>query len=79
VTAFFVGLGLEVEGKRMFVEGEFLDRHRHPRLPDRDRRYCAHPTEVPGWSCRASSANHEPGSPARKPSELGLRNAPSRV
>jgi catechol 2,3-dioxygenase-like lactoylglutathione lyase family enzyme len=24
-TAFFVGLGLEVEGTRMFVEGEFLD------------------------------------------------------
>jgi hypothetical protein len=24
VTAFFVGLGLEVEGTRMFVEGEFL-------------------------------------------------------
>jgi len=25
VTAFFVGLGLQVEGTRMFVEGEFLD------------------------------------------------------
>lgn len=25
MTAFFVGLGLEVEGTRMFVEGEFLD------------------------------------------------------
>ncbi len=25
VTAFFVGLGLEVEGNRMVVEGEFLD------------------------------------------------------
>src|SRR6476620_5648799 len=25
VTAFFVGLGLEVEGTPMFVEGEFLD------------------------------------------------------
>jgi catechol 2,3-dioxygenase-like lactoylglutathione lyase family enzyme len=25
VTAFFVGLGLEVEGTRMFVEGDFLD------------------------------------------------------
>ena len=25
VTAFFVGLGLEVEGARMFVEGEFLE------------------------------------------------------
>jgi catechol 2,3-dioxygenase-like lactoylglutathione lyase family enzyme len=25
VTAFFVGLGFEVEGTRMFVEGEFLD------------------------------------------------------
>jgi catechol 2,3-dioxygenase-like lactoylglutathione lyase family enzyme len=24
-TAFFVGLGFEVEGTRMFVEGEFLD------------------------------------------------------
>lgn len=25
VTALFLGLGLEVEGTRMFVEGEFLD------------------------------------------------------
>jgi catechol 2,3-dioxygenase-like lactoylglutathione lyase family enzyme len=25
VTALFIGLGLEVEGTRMFVEGEFLD------------------------------------------------------
>ncbi len=25
VTAFFVGLGLEVEGTRAFIEGEFLD------------------------------------------------------
>jgi catechol 2,3-dioxygenase-like lactoylglutathione lyase family enzyme len=24
-TAFFVGLGLEIEGPRMFVEGEFLN------------------------------------------------------
>jgi catechol 2,3-dioxygenase-like lactoylglutathione lyase family enzyme len=37
VTAFFVGLGLEVEG-RTFVEGEFLDTvSGHPRLPHRDR------------------------------------------
>ena len=37
VTAFFVGLGLEVEN-RMFVEGEFLEHgHRHSRFSDRDR------------------------------------------
>ncbi len=37
VTAFFVALGLEVEG-RTFVEGEFLDTGlRHSRLPHRDR------------------------------------------
>src|SRR6266545_8128919 len=37
VTAFFVALGLEVEG-RTFVEGEFLGHGlRHSRLPHRDR------------------------------------------
>lgn len=73
-TAFFVGLGLEVEG-RGFVEGEFLDT------------VCGIPdsrTEVvmlrpPGGGTRLELArfvrpDHEPGSPDAMPNELGLRN-----
>jgi catechol 2,3-dioxygenase-like lactoylglutathione lyase family enzyme len=54
VTAFFVGLGLEVEG-RMFMEGEFLDTVCG--IPDSRTEIVmrGRPTEVPGWSCRASS------------------------
>ena len=74
VTAFFVGLGLEVEG-RMFVEGEFLDT------------VCGIPnsrTEIVmlrppdgGTGLELSSfvrPDHEPGSPAAMANELGLRN-----
>jgi catechol 2,3-dioxygenase-like lactoylglutathione lyase family enzyme len=74
VTAFFVGLGLEVEG-RQFVEGEFLDT------------VCGIPnsrTEVvmlrpPGGGTALELAtfvrpNHEPGSPFAMANELGLRN-----
>jgi catechol 2,3-dioxygenase-like lactoylglutathione lyase family enzyme len=73
-TAFFVGLGLEVEG-RTFVEGEFLDT------------VCGIPdsrTEVvmlrpPGGGTRLELArfvrpDHEPGSPTAMANELGLRN-----
>jgi catechol 2,3-dioxygenase-like lactoylglutathione lyase family enzyme len=73
-TAFFVGLGLEVEG-RTFVEGEFLDT------------VCGIPgarTEVvmlrpPDGGARIELArfvrpDHEPGSPAAMANELGLRN-----
>src|SRR3712207_9584204 len=73
MTAFFVGLGLEVEG-RTFVEGEFLDT------------VCGIPdsrTEVvmlrpPGGGTRLELASfvrpaHEPGSPDAMANELGLR------
>ena len=73
-TAFFVGLGLEVEG-RQFVEGEFLDT------------VCGIPnsrTEVvmlrpPGGGvglelARFLRPDHEPGSPLAMSNELGLRN-----
>ena len=72
--AFFVGLGLEVEG-RTFVEGEFLDT------------VCGIPdsrTEVlmlrpPGGGTRLELArfvrpDHVPGSPEAMANELGLRN-----
>ena len=71
---FFVGLGLEVEG-RTFVEGEFLDT------------VCGIPdsrTEVlmlrpPGGGTRLELArfvrpDHTPGSPGAMANELGLRN-----
>ena len=74
VTAFFVGLGLEAEG-RTFVEGEFLDT------------VCGIPdsrTEVvmlrpPGGGvglelARFVRPDHEPGSPLAMANELGLRN-----
>ena len=73
-TAFFVGLGLEVEG-RQFVEGEFLDT------------VCGIPnsrTDVvmlrpPGGGVGLELASfvrpdHEPGSPFAMANELGLRN-----
>jgi catechol 2,3-dioxygenase-like lactoylglutathione lyase family enzyme len=74
VTAFFVGLGLEVEG-RTFVEGEFLDT------------VCGIPgsrTEIvmlksPDGGARLELArfvrpDSVPGSPAAMANELGLRN-----
>src|ERR1700748_741714 len=74
VTAFFVGLGLEVEG-RMFVEGEFLDTVSG--IPDSR-------TEVvmlrpPGGGTAIELArfvrpDHEPGSPNAMANELGMRN-----
>jgi len=74
VTAFFVGLGLEVEG-RMFVEGEFLDTVCG--IPD-----CR--TEIvmlrpPGDGTRIELSSfvrpdHLPGSPTAMANELGIRN-----
>lgn len=74
VTAFFVGLGLEVEG-RMFMQGEFLDTVSG--IPDSR-------TEVvmlrpPGGGGKIELASyvrpeHKPGSPAAMANELGLRN-----
>jgi catechol 2,3-dioxygenase-like lactoylglutathione lyase family enzyme len=74
VTAFFVGLGLEVEG-RTFVEGEFLDTISG--IPNSR-------TEIvmlrpPGGGSRIELArfvrpDHKPGSPTAMANELGLRN-----
>jgi catechol 2,3-dioxygenase-like lactoylglutathione lyase family enzyme len=74
VTAFFVGLGLEVEG-RTFVEGDFLET------------VCAIPesrTEIvllkpPGEGTRLELSSfvrpaHVPGSPSAMANELGLRS-----
>src|SRR3954451_4997977 len=74
VADFFVGLGLEVEG-RTFVEGEFLDT------------VCGIPnsrTEIvmlrpPDGGTRLELStfvrpSHEPGSPNARANELGLRN-----
>ena len=75
VTAFFVGLGLEVEGTRMFGEGEFLDTVIG--IPDSR-------TEIvmlrpPGGGTALELArfvrpDHVAGSPAAMANELGLRN-----
>ncbi len=73
-TAFFVGLGMEVEG-RMVMEGEFVDTvigipgSRSEivtlRLPDGGTKL-----EL----SRFITPNHEPGSPNAMSNELGLRN-----
>jgi catechol 2,3-dioxygenase-like lactoylglutathione lyase family enzyme len=75
VIAFFVALDLEVEGPRMFVEGEFLDtvigipNSRTEivmlRVPDGDTRL-----EL----SRFVRPDHRPGSPTAMANELGLRN-----
>jgi catechol 2,3-dioxygenase-like lactoylglutathione lyase family enzyme len=74
VTEFFVGLGLEVEG-RTFLEGEFLDTVSG--IPDSR-------TEIvmlrpPGGGTGLEIAtfvrpDHVPGSPHAMANELGLRN-----
>jgi catechol 2,3-dioxygenase-like lactoylglutathione lyase family enzyme len=74
VTAFFVGLGLEVEG-RTFVEGEFVDTvigiagSRSHILTLRP------PGGGPGLELSSFVwPEHEPGSPTAMANELGLRN-----
>jgi catechol 2,3-dioxygenase-like lactoylglutathione lyase family enzyme len=47
VTAFFVGLGLEVEGARMFVEGDFRARLSASPTPAPKSSCCGRPTAVP--------------------------------
>ena len=75
VTAFFVGLGLEVEGTRMFVEGEFLDTVIG--IPgSRTEIVMLRPPDG-GTRLELSSfvrPAHQPGSPAAMANELGLRN-----
>jgi catechol 2,3-dioxygenase-like lactoylglutathione lyase family enzyme len=74
VTAFFVGLGLEVEG-RTFVEGEFLDTVTG--IPDSRTEVVMLRPPDRGTGIELSSfvrPDHEPGSPAAMANELGLRN-----
>ena len=74
VTAFFVGLGLEVEG-RMFVEGEFIDTV--TALPDSCTEIVMLRTPGGGTGVELSSFVRpapEPGSPAAMANELGLRS-----
>jgi catechol 2,3-dioxygenase-like lactoylglutathione lyase family enzyme len=75
VTAFFVGLGFEVEGTRMFVEGEFLDTVIG--IPDSRTEIVMLQPPDNGTRLELSRfirPNHEPGSPAAMANELGLRN-----
>src|SRR5437762_3230671 len=73
-TAFFVGLGLEVEG-RMFMEGEFVDTVIG--IPNsRSEIVMLRPPDG-GTGLELSSfiqPKHEPGSPDAMSNELGLRN-----
>ena len=74
VTAFFVALGLEVEG-RTFVEGEFLDTVCG--IPDSRTEIVMLRPPGGGTGLELSSfirPGHEPGSPDPMPNELGLRN-----
>jgi catechol 2,3-dioxygenase-like lactoylglutathione lyase family enzyme len=74
VTAFFVGLGLEVEGKT-FMEGEFVDTVIG--IPgSRSEIVTLRPPDG-GTGLELSSfirPDHEPGSPEAMANELGLRN-----
>jgi catechol 2,3-dioxygenase-like lactoylglutathione lyase family enzyme len=73
-TAFFVGLGFEIEG-RMMMEGEFVDTV----IGIRDSRSEIVMLRPPdgGTGLELSSfiqPDHEPGSPEAMSTELGLRN-----
>ena len=73
-TAFFVGLGLEVEG-RTFVEGEFLDTVSG--IPNSRTEVVM--LQSPGGGSKIELASfvrpdHTPGSPDAMANELGLRN-----
>ena len=74
VTAFFVGLGLEVEG-RMFMEGEFVDTVIG--IPNSRTEIVMLRPPDGGTRLELSSfirPDHEPGSPDAMSTELGLRN-----
>jgi len=73
-TAFFVGLGLEVEG-RMFIEGEFVDTVTG--IPGTRSHIVVlrPPGDGPGLELSSFvSPDHEPGSRTAMANELGLRN-----
>ena len=72
--AFFVSLGLEVEG-RMFMEGEFVDTVIG--IPDSRSEIVMLRAPDGGAGVELSSfirPDHQPGSPAPMSTELGLRN-----
>ncbi|HTW03485.1 MAG TPA: VOC family protein [Streptosporangiaceae bacterium] len=74
VTAFFVGLGLEVEG-RTFIEGEFVDTVIG--IPGSRSEIVMLRTPDGGTGLelsRFTRPDHLPGSPAAPANELGLRN-----
>jgi catechol 2,3-dioxygenase-like lactoylglutathione lyase family enzyme len=74
VTAFFVALGLEVEG-RTFIEGEFLDTVIG--IPGSRTEILMLKPPDGGTRLELSSfvrPDHLPGSPAAPANELGLRN-----
>ncbi|MDQ1510349.1 MAG: hypothetical protein QOG50_2193 [Actinomycetota bacterium] len=73
-TAFFVGLGLEVEG-RTFVEGEFIDTVCG--IPDSRTEIVMLRAPGGGTAVELSSfirPDHNPGSPTAMANELGLRS-----
>jgi catechol 2,3-dioxygenase-like lactoylglutathione lyase family enzyme len=75
VMGFFVGLGLQVAGGRMFIEGEFLDTVIG--IPGARTEIVMLRTPDGDTSLELSSfarPAHEPGSPAAMANELGLRN-----
>ena len=74
VMAFFVGLGLEAEG-RMFMEGEFVDTVIG--IPNSRSEIVTLRSPDGGTGLELSSftrPNPEPGSPDAMSNELGLRN-----
>ncbi|MFB9313397.1 VOC family protein [Nocardioides plantarum] len=74
VTAFFVGLGLEVEG-RQYVEGDFLDTVIG--IPGSRTEIVMLTSPEGGAKIELSSfvrPGHQPGSPTAAATELGLRN-----
>ena len=74
VSAFFVGLGFEVEG-RMFMEGEFVDTVIG--IPSSRSEILTLRLPDGGTGLELSSfirPDHEPGSPDAMSTELGLRN-----
>ena len=74
VTAFFVGLGLEVEG-RTFVEGEFVDTVIGIRGSRSHIVMLRPPGGGTGLELSSFAAPEpEPGSPTAMANELGLRN-----
>ena len=73
-VAFFVGLGLEVEG-RTFVEGDFIDTVTG--IPDSRSEIVMLHAPGGGTGLELSSfvrPDHVPGSPAAMANELGLRS-----